>query len=274
MDAFARFREIFGREKVTIGMLHLPALPGTPRYGGDTQTIIDTALREAEVYTKAGMHALMIENMHDVPYLNRRVGPEITAMMSVVAQKLKDNFDVPLGIQILAGANKDALAAALAADADFIRAEGFVFGHVADEGMMQSDAGELLRYRKYISAEHIAVFTDIKKKHGSHQLTADTDITDHAKAAAFFLSDGLVITGSETGRPASVEELKAVKKAVELPVLIGSGLTADNLEKYYPYADGFIVGSYFKRGGRWDRPVDAERVKAWMDKWKALEQKG
>lgn len=48
---------------------------------------------------------------------------------------------------------------------DFIRAEGFVFSHVADEGFMNSDAGELLRYRKMIDAENVAIFTDIKKKH-------------------------------------------------------------------------------------------------------------
>jgi len=138
---------------------------------------------------------------------------------------------------------------------------------------MQPDAGELLRYRKYISAGHIAVFTDIKKKHASHQITADTDIRAHAKAAAFFLSDGVIVTGGETGEPARVEDLKAVREAAALPVLVGSGLTADNLENYFPYADGFIVGSYFKEKGQWHRPVDEARVKAWMQKWEALEQK-
>jgi len=82
-------------------------------------------LKEAEIYVRNGIHALMLENMHDVPYLNRRVGPEITAMMGVIGRKVKENFDVPAGIQILAGANKEALAAALAGGLDFIRAEGF-----------------------------------------------------------------------------------------------------------------------------------------------------
>lgn len=107
-----------------------------------------------------------MENMHDIPYLNRHVGPEIVAAMSVVCSEVQRVVNnLPCGIQILAGANKEALAVAKAADLQFIRAEGFVFSHIADEGTMNSDAGELLRYRKQIGADKILVFTDIKKKH-------------------------------------------------------------------------------------------------------------
>lgn len=108
----------------------------------------------------------MIENMHDTPYLNQDVGPEITAAMTAVCSEVKRTVpNIPCGIQILAGANKEALAVAKACGLDFIRAEGFVFSHVADEGIMNSCAGELLRYRKSISADNVLVFTDIKKKH-------------------------------------------------------------------------------------------------------------
>ncbi len=265
------FQKIFKRSKAVIGMIHVDALPGTPLYRGNFSEIIEKAVSEAEIYVRNGIHALMIENMHDVPYLNRNVGHEISTAMAVTGRTLKETFDLPVGIQILAGANKPALAAALAGGMDFIRAEGFVFGHVADEGIIQSDAGELLRYRKQIGAEHIAVFTDIKKKHASHQITADTSIADHAKAAAFFRSDGLIITGNETGAPVPVEELQKVKSLVHLPVLIGSGLTTENLDRYYHRADGFIVGSYFKMQGRWDNPVDEMRVKSFMDKFRSLE---
>ena len=63
------------------------------------------------------------------------------------------------------GSNKEALAVAQASGADFIHAEGYVFSHVADEGWMDSCAGELLRYRKFINAENVLVLTDIKKRH-------------------------------------------------------------------------------------------------------------
>ncbi len=126
----------------------LAALPGTPGNSMKISAIISEALRETLILTEGGVDAVMIENMHDRPYLNRNAGPEIIAAMTAVASEIKQAFHIPLGIQILAGANKEALAVALAAGFDFIRAEGFVFGHVADEGWMNSDAGELLRYQE------------------------------------------------------------------------------------------------------------------------------
>ncbi len=263
MSAFSA--KLFGKEtKPVIGMIHVPALPGTPRHVLSTEKIIEISLKEARILLAHGVDALLLENMHDIPYLKRKVGPEITAHMAVIARAIKQNFDVPAGMQILAGANKEALAAAQAAGLDFIRAEAFVFAHVADEGIMESDAGELLRYRKRIGAENIAVFTDIKKKHASHALTSDTDIVEHAKAARFFLSDGVIVSGAHTGEPPSEEELKRLKK-LNIPVLIGSGLTAENICRYYPLADAFIVGSYFKEDGYWENPLDPERLKKWRE---------
>ena len=103
--------------------------------------------------------------MHDVPYVKSKVGHEITAAMTAICQSVKDETRLPCGVQILSGANKEAIAVANAARLDFVRVEGFVFAHVADEGLMESCAGELLRYRKMIGADNILVFTDIKKKH-------------------------------------------------------------------------------------------------------------
>ena len=104
--------------------------------------------------------------MHDIPYINRNVGPEIIAGMAAVCSAVKREVaKMPCGIQILAGCNEQAIAVAKACNLDFVRAEGFVFSHVADEGIMNSDAGQLLRYRKKINAENVLIFTDIKKKH-------------------------------------------------------------------------------------------------------------
>ena len=259
---------IFNLHKPIIGMIHVDALPGTPKYQGNIKAIIDKAVSEAELYQSLGIPVLMIENMHDVPYLNRNVGPEITAFMTTILYEIKKKCGLPLGIQILAGANKEALAAAHAAGADFIRAEGFVFAHVADEGIFFSDAGELLRYRKQIGAENILIFTDIKKKHSSHSITADTDCIETAKAAEFFLSDGVIITGSSTGKEPSLEEIKSVKERVALPVLAGSGLTAENINAYLDYCDALIIGSYFKQDGKWSNPIDPERVKNLLNRIK------
>jgi len=263
-------KKIFGINKAVVGMIHVDALPGTPKYKGDVENIINSAVKEALIYKNSGIDAIAIENMHDIPYLKRNVGPEIISLMSIIGREVKKVSQLPCGIQILAGANKDALAAAHSAGMDFIRSEGFVFAHVADEGILESDAGELLRYRKQIGAEDILIFTDIKKKHGSHSITSDVGIVETAKAAEFFLSDGVIVTGTSTGKETDINELIKVRGAVEIPVLIGSGLTVDNIEKYFPAADAFIIGSYFKQGGHWQNEVDADRVIALMDKIKKL----
>ena len=142
---------------------------------------------------------------------------------------LKTNY-----LQILAAANREALAVAAASGLQFIRAEGFVFSHVADEGWMDACAGPLLRYRKSIGMEDkVAVVCDIKKKHSAHAVTGDVDIVETAKAARFFRSDGVIVTGASTGHEASPGELQAVLAGVpDLPVLVGSGVSAANLKSY------------------------------------------
>ncbi len=263
---------LFGKKKSVIGMIHVGALPGAPKYNGDMKRLISTAVSEAEIYASGGVDALMIENMHDVPYLNRSAGPEITAAMSVIGFEVKNKSRLPTGIQILAGANKQALAAAKAAGLDFVRAEGFVFAHVADEGIISSDAGELMRYRKQISAENVLIFTDIKKKHSSHQITEDMNIAETAKAAEFFLSDGVIVTGKSTSESADINEVAVVSNAVNIPVLVGSGITADNLPRYFSSTDGFIVGSHFKKDGNWFNGVERRRVENFMRKFLLLNQ--
>jgi len=166
-----------------------------------------------------------------------------------------------------------ALAVAKAADLDFIRAEGFVFGHLADEGYIDSCAGELMRYRKMIEADKVKVFTDIKKKHSSHAITSDVDIVETAHAAEFFLSDGLIVTGSSTGKAVDLRELDALKDSVSKPVLIGSGITVDNITDYWDYANAFIIGSHFKENGFWVNPISNERLLVFMNKVEILRSK-
>lgn len=258
--------DILGLEKPVIGMIHVKALPGTPKYGGSVIDIIQASLQEAEVYKECGIDALTIENMHDVPYLNKSASHEISTLMSIIGYEVKRETNLPVGMQILAGANKQALAAAHSAGLDFIRAEGFAFAHIADEGIIESDAGELLRYRKMIGAEHIKIFTDIKKKHSSHSITDDTDIIETAKAAEFFLSDGVILTGAATGSEADLSELEKVKGNIDIPVLIGSGVNFDNVEQYIKKADALIIGSYFKINSNWSNNLDKEKISTFMQK--------
>ena len=233
-----------------IGMVHVGPLPGTPRSNHSVEHVIQQAVAEAKALETAGFGAILIENMHDTPYLKMKVGPEITAAMAVVGEEIRKVTQLPIGVQILAGANEAALSVAQAIGADFIRVEGFVFSHVADEGFIDSCAGTLLRLRKELGCESIRILADIKKKHSSHSITSDISIAETAEAAHFFGADGVILTGTSTGRPASIEELDEVKATVQIPVLIGSGITPQNISQFRK-ADGWIVGSFLKHSKDW-----------------------
>jgi len=254
------FRKIINKEKSLIGMVHLQALPGSPQSEKTPQQIIDIAVDEATKLAEFGFDAILIENMHDTPYMLRDVGPEIVAAMTVATQAVIDAVDLPIGVQILAGANKAALAVAHATGAHFIRTEGFAFASIADEGLMDvADAGPLLRERRRINAEHIAILADIQKKHSSHALTADLSIGDHARGADFMGADGVIVTGSHTGHAVDMDQLRQVRGATELPLLVGSGVTPENVKDIFKFADAAIVGSSIKQGGNWSNQLDSKR---------------
>lgn len=262
------FRKYIQKNKTLIGMIHIRALPGTPQNNLSPEKIITKALEEAKTLKKLGINTVLIENMHDIPYI-KKVGPEVTSLMAIIGKEIK-KMGLYCGIQILAAANKEALAVAKASGLDFIRAEGYVFAHVADEGYIESCAGELLRYRKQINAENILIFTDIKKKHSSHSITSDISIEETAHAAEFFLADSLIVTGVSTGTTASLEEVITTKNSTKLPIAIGSGITTENLKNYFKHADIFIVGSFIKEKGNWKNKISKSRTKSLIEEFKKL----
>jgi membrane complex biogenesis BtpA family protein len=255
---------MFSSRRPVIAMVHVGALPGTPASRATLAELEARAVAECAVYRAAGVHGVALENMHDVPYLRGGVGPEITAAMTVLARAVREASGLPCGIQILAGANLEAMAVAHAAGLDFVRVEGFAFAHVADEGIIESSAAALLRFRRHIGAERVQVWADVKKKHASHALTADVGIGETAAAAEFMRADAVIVTGSATGECPTVADVAAVRGRCGLPLYLGSGVTAENLEPFYAGADGFIVGSALKEGGRWSGVVDPGRVERFM----------
>jgi membrane complex biogenesis BtpA family protein len=268
-NALSTFTERFGARRALIGVLHVGALPGTPSGSHPIEELIEHTIAEARVYRDAGFTALIIENTHDRPYLKGAVGPEITAAMTALAREVKRETGLPLGVQVLAGANREAIAIAHASGVDFVRVEGFVFAHVADEGVIESCAGELLRYRRAVGAERVLIFADIKKKHSAHAITADVSVVETAKAAEFFLADGVIVSGVSTGEPASPDEVRDVVRAVGVPVLVGSGITPANLARFST-AHAFLVGSSVKRGGVWANSLDPDAVRAVADAFDQL----
>ncbi len=252
--------------KALVGMVHVGPTPGGPHGGASVDEQARGAAAQARVLVEAGFDAVLIENMHDAPYVNGPHLPSVTAAMTAVALRVRDAVGpLPLGIQILSRGEREALGVAMAIGGalgpTFIRCENFVHSHVADEGLMvDASAGPLLRYRRQIGGEHVAILCDIQKKHASHALTADLTLADHAHAAEFFGADALIVTGRFTGAPTALSDLEAVRGAARLPIVVGSGATPEQVPSLFERCDAIIVGSWIKRDGDWRNAVDAGRA--------------
>jgi membrane complex biogenesis BtpA family protein len=259
-----RMISLFCRPKPVVGVIHVGALPGTPSNIQSMTELVTAATGEAKLYRESGVDGIVIENMHDVPYLRGEVGPEIVAAMTAIGTEVKGESGLPVGIQILAGANVEAMAVAHAAGLDFIRAEGYAYAHVADEGLIQASAARLLRYRRMIGATQVKVWADVKKKHSAHAITSDVSLGTTAETVEFMGADCVIVTGDVTGKPPSRTDLQEAKSHCRLPVILGSGISADNIPDFYFEADGFIVGSAFKVEGHWSNTIDPSRVSKFM----------
>jgi len=250
--------------KFLAAMIAVLPLPGSPRYNGDDQKVVDQALSDLEIYKKAGVDSVFLENDHDLPYIQPPLDEKGIALMTRIAREARKRFDGPIGIQMLEAANITSLEIAAEADLDYVRVEAFVFAHVGGSGIINGSAGKILRRRKELEAEHIKVFADVKKKHGSHSLTIDLDIRDEIMQAEFFLADGVIVTSQFTGIKPDTNDLIKAKSVTKLPVLIGSGMTPQNIRDYMPLADGFIVGSYFRKDGKFLKTLQPERLDEFM----------
>lgn len=249
-------------KRALIGMVHIHALPGTPASRHTVDEIVASAAAEARVLVEAGFDGIIVENMHDRPYVHGAKPPEVVSAMTLACAEVgRIASKLVRGVQILSGGNKEAMAVASATGFSFIRCENFVFAHVADEGLLgKAEAGELLRYRRSIGADNVQVFADIKKKHASHSLTADLSLAEAAEGAEFFGADGVIVTGAATGKATAIPDVAAVRRATTLPLLVGSGVQPDQVPVVFEAgADALIVGSWIKTDGVWTNPVDPAR---------------
>lgn len=259
-------RTIFARSKVVIGVVHCSALPGSPGYKGQpVNAIYDRALADSEAYVNGGVDGLIIENHGDIPFLKPGdLGPETAAHLAVITDRIRRAVALPLGINVLANGAIQAMAVAKAGGASFIRVNQWANAYVANEGIIEGEAGKALRYRANLKADDIMIFADSHVKHGAHAIVADRSIEELTRDVAFFNADAVIATGQRTGDTATVEEIDTIRGASSLPLLVGSGVTKDNVSMILARADGVIVASSLKKGGVWWNPVDLASVKQFM----------
>jgi uncharacterized protein len=254
--------ELFGRPKPVIGVIHLRALPGAPRYDGTpVRDIYAAAAADARTLADGGIDGIIIENASDLPFSRPEdIGPETVAALTAACLEVRSVVSTPIGITCVANAVIPALAVAKAVGARWVRANQWVNAYVANEGFMNGPAPRALRYRAAIGAQDVRIFADVHVKFGAHAITADRSVTEQATDAEWFDADVLIATGARTGSPTQVAEVEQVRAGTNLPVIIGSGLDPDQVPSLFAVADGAIIGQWLKHDGLWWNPVDPARL--------------
>lgn len=258
----------FGSSTPLVGMVHLPPLPGAPGYAGDRGHIRGQALADAYALAEAGFDAVLLENFGDAPYYPESVPKHVVAEMTAVARELGIGLERPYGINVLRNDSEAALSVAAAAGGSFVRVNVHTGARETDQGIVEGTAHETLRLRDRLDAD-VAILADVAVKHSG--AVGDRDV--NALAAETIergRADGLVVSGPATGEPADADDLKTVLDTrddvdPDVPVFVGSGVTAENAPALLDLADGVIVGTTLKQGGETDNPVDPDRAKAFVD---------
>jgi membrane complex biogenesis BtpA family protein len=244
-------------------MLHIPPLPGAPRYAGELEPIRRRVLDDAAALVEGGVDGLLLENFGDTPFYPERVPPQVVACMTRVGQEVRQRFNVPLGVNVLRNDGCSALAVAHAVGAAFIRVNVLCGVRVTDQGLIQGIAHDLLRQRVRLHASDIRILADVNVKHSAPLGPARPvrqEVVDLIERGG---ADAVIVSGEGTGAPADPAELAQVKQAAgETPVLVGSGVTAETIRALLTYADGAIVGTSLKVDGVTVNPVDPKRVHA------------
>lgn len=248
-----------------IGMLHAPPLPGSADFNGNFLKVREFVVGDAVSLLEGGVDGLMLENFGDAPFFPARVPAITVAAMTAIAVDLRQRFPVPLGINVLRNDGQSALTVAVACGAAFIRVNVLCGARVADQGLLTAIAHDLMRERCFLHARSIQIWADVDVKHSAalapRPLTEDVhDLIERGK------SDAVIVSGAATGQPVELETVRQVKIAAKsTPVLLGSGVTAENVAGLVPSADGIIVGSGLKVDGIVSNPVDPLRVKRFVD---------
>lgn len=267
-----RFSKVFKNLKPVIGMVHLPPLPGAPRYCGERMAdIADFAVNEATKLVKGGIDGLNIENFGDVMFY-KTARPETIAALTYVAQRVRSSTDLPLGICVLQTDAIAALAIAHVVDAQFVRFPYYTETYVVDAGIMESCAADALRYRKFLGSD-VLILADVHIKHGYP--LSQRPIEEAAEDAVHRgLADAVIVSGKKTGGPTDVEDIVRVKKVLpDFPVLVGSGVSVKDVHTVLGAADGAVVGTSLKFDGDTEKPIDPARVTALMAEVQRMRKK-
>jgi membrane complex biogenesis BtpA family protein len=247
--------------KLLIGVVHLQPLPGAPRWRGNIESLLEFAVNDARAYQRGGAHALFIENFGDVPFTKGAVAPETIAAMAAAGRAIRGAVGLPIGFNVLRNDARAGLALCAVCSGAFIRVNVHTGAMLTDQGLIEGNAYETLRYRQRVCPE-AQIFADVHVKHAVP--LGNWTIADAARdTIERGLADALIVSGAGTGLEADVADVERVRRTVPAAkILLGSGVSLANVHEFLPLADGFIVGSSLKLDGKLSNPIDPKRVAA------------
>ncbi len=244
-----------------VGVVHLPPLPGSPRYKGRLEPVIERVVQEATILERSGFDGVIVENYGDVPFVPGRAPAATVAAMTACAIAVKKTAPaLALGINVLRNDAASALAIAAATGGAFIRINVHTGARLTDQGIIEGRAHETLRLRRELGVEHIKLWCDLDVKHSAP--IATRPLTEQAaELSERGLAEAVLLTGNATGSPVRPEDLDEVQAAAKVPVIVASGASCDNIHRFVK-AHGVIVGSSLRRSGRAGDPIDPELTRA------------
>lgn len=248
------FTNLFSGRAI-FGMVHLRALPGAPLFTS-MDDVLELALHDARALRDGGCAGLVIENFGDRPFTRARVEAETVAAMTYAIAQIRRDVALPFGVNVLRNDALSALAVAAATGAAFIRVNIHTGAAVTDQGLIEGDAYATLRKRASLAPD-VLIFADSLVKHATP--LGDPSPKDLRLRG---LADAIIVTGSETGAAADPSRLRELRALLDAPLLVGSGLNAENAAQFAD-ADGAIVGTSLKTGERVDVAKVAVVVRAW-----------
>jgi len=262
-------QEMFAVEKPIIGMCHLLALPGDPEYDGAAgmRAVVADARANLRALQAGGVDGVMFSNEFSLPYLTKVECVTVAAMARVIAE-LYDDIRGPFGVNVLWDPYAS-LDLAVATGAQFVR-EIFTGVYASDFGLWDTNCGAIVRHQRAIGGKDIKLFFNILPEAAAY--LADRDIVSVARSTVFNTGpDALCISGLTAGEETSAATLRLVKDALpDIPIVANTGVRHANVGEQLSIADAAIIGTAFKRDGVFENSVDADRVRALMDKVEEL----
>lgn len=238
-------------------MIHLKNISHNDITIEKVDKVFESAKEELKILEKGGADAAIIENYFDAPYDTTLTDTQIVTFTNIFS-RLKDQATIPLGVNLQQTNGIEEIIVANICGGSFVRSEAYVETRLSSAGLMEPQASKMIRYKKDTNSQ-VKILADVNVKHsiGLIDKPMEVSFTEAIDAGA----DAIIITGKETGKSPTVKDFKIYKKLFpEIPLIVGSGVSEDNIEDFFEYADAVIVGSAIKDTGI-DSKVSLEKVR-------------